>query len=280
MILLRLGRLIKTEPTKIREFEMGSVAPFSSIQTVLKNAGKPSGCLLDTNFIIAALYEPHRFNEAVVALFDILADFKIPLYVSLSTRSEFIDIQRRIIITEALMGMAAEQSKWRISVAVLKELRNHKRWINTQAEKNEMPILSDARIKACKQIFLPRNVSGQSGWLEICRQFLSPLLSTWDDAVARMGIHYIGARETEDEALFVSRLHWEAMYELSAKTCLSSMDAMILNVFNSSVFSILVTTDYDLAYAILAEKNLKTVMVPDSLYERKIKGLRFPVTDH
>jgi predicted nucleic acid-binding protein len=255
---------------------MGSVAPFSSIQQILQTGEKPAGCLLDTNFLIAAIYDVHRFNGEAVALFDVLADAAIPLYVSLPTRSEFLDIQRRIIMTEALMEMASDKTKWRISAEVLKELRNQKRWIGIQAEKDEMPILTDARIKACKQLFLPKNQSGKSGWLELCRHFLSPLLSTWDQAVANMGIRYIGARETEELQLFSTKLHWEKMYALSVKTALSSMDAMILNVFNSSAFPLLVSTDYDLAYAVLAEDNTKTILVPDSLYERKIKGLRFP----
>ena len=256
---------------------MGSAAPFSAISKVLQGLDKPHGCLLDTNFLIAAIYEVHRFHSEAVSLFDAMAEAGIPLYVSLSARSEFLDLQRRIILTEALMQMASEKSKWRISADVLKELRNQRRWIGIQAEKEEMPILSESRIKMVKQVFLPRTQSGKSGWLELCQYYLAPLLSTWDQTVTAMGLQYIGARESEEGKLFSSKLRWETMYELSAKTALSSMDAMILNVFNSSVFPLLVTTDYDLAYAVLAENNAKTILIPDSLYARKIKGLRFPV---
>jgi predicted nucleic acid-binding protein len=260
---------------------MGFAAPFSSIREVIErtNAAE-TGCLVDTNFLVALTYEPHVFNEHTVAAYDTLADCKVPIYVGLPSRSELLDVQRRIIITEALMDMIAPGSKWKISKETTKTIRAQKTWVDTQATGDKLPILPDSRIKSCKEIFLPKNHSGQSGWLEICKHFLSDLRSTWAEAEKKLGLRYIGVREAEESKLFKKKLEWENLYRLSAKTCMASQDAMLLNLFDCSIFQILISTDYDLAYGNLAETNDKVVLVPDSLYEKKIKSLRFPEVNH
>lgn len=261
--------------------EMSFAVPFSSIREVIARTNAAStGCLVDTNFLVALTYEPHVFFEHAVAVYDALADCRVPIYVGLPSRSELLDVQRRIIITEALMDMIAPSTAWRISKAVAKELRKHRLWIDTQADDENIPVLPDTRIKRCKEVFLPKTQSGHSGWLDICRHFLSDLHSTWAVAEKKLGLRYIGVREAEDSKLFRKKLEWENLYRLSAKTCMASQDAMLLNLFDCSIFPILISTDYDLAYGNLAETNDKLVLVPDSLHERKIKSLRFPDVSH
>lgn len=65
------------------------------------------------------------------------------------------------------------------------------------------------------------------------------------------------------------------MYTLSEETGLGSNDAMILNVLDSSTFPLVISADYDLAYGVLKLQNNKTILVPDSIYNRNLKGLRF-----
>ncbi len=65
------------------------------------------------------------------------------------------------------------------------------------------------------------------------------------------------------------------MYSVSEETCLSSSDSMILNVLNSSIFPFVISADYDMAYGVLNNKNEKSILVPDALYRRHLKGLRF-----
>lgn len=260
---------------------MGFAEPFSSVGKILVASNiKKTGCLLDTNFLIALTYEVHAFHEEARALFNQLFKSKVPLYVGLPARSEFLDFQRRLAITEAVMDMLAFGSRWRISKEATKLLRAHKLWIDGEAKINRLPVLTDARIKQCKELFLPRSQSGKIGWLEICASFLRNIQTTWQKTEETLGIQYVGVREAEDGALFSKKLKWENLYVISAKTCMSSQDAMLLNLFDSSVFDILITTDFDLAYGNLAEANSKCVLVPDGLYLRKIKALRFPESTH
>jgi hypothetical protein len=260
---------------------MGYAAPFSSAKKILTETNAASsGCLTDTNFLVALTYEPHAFNEDAEALFGILSDCEVPIYVGLPSRSELLDVQRRIIITEALMGMIAPSSKWRVDKKASALIRTQKVWIDTQASKDNMPILNDSRIKDCKEIFLPKDQSGHSGWLAICSHYLADLRKTWDTAEKKIGLNYVGVREAEEGKLFSKKLEWENLYKLSSKTCMSSQDAMLLNLFDCSVFPVLISADYDLAYGLLAEENEKVVLVPDSLYASKIKSLRFPEATH
>ncbi len=253
---------------------MGRAIPFSKIGEEIFN-DEVKGIIADTNFLIAIMYEPHHYHEVSVKLFDCLVDLAVPIYVNLAARSEYLDFQRRMLMTEALMDMLGVSTRWKITNAAKIELRRHRLWIDTQASKEDIPILTDHRLKECKKIFIPRTESGKNGWQEICASYLDSLKEEWEKLVDLLGLRYIGVRETDDQALFSTPIRWERFYEISGKTCLSSSDSLITNVLTSSNIPVLASTDYDLAYAILAEQSNKTVLIPDSLYERHIKGLRF-----
>ncbi len=67
-------------------------------------------------------------------MFDKLVEYQIPLYVSVSARSEYVDFIRRLIVTESLMGMLAPTSKWKISASVRKILTSQQGWIDNHAK--------------------------------------------------------------------------------------------------------------------------------------------------
>ena len=125
-------------------------------------------------------------------------------------------------------------------------------------------------------MFLPKTLSGQIGWIEICKEFLSgQLFLAWSDVENTLSLNYIDMRDSRTQDLFNTELKWEKMYSLSEETALSSNDAMILNVLDSSSLPFVISADYDLAYGVLKSKSDKTILVPDSIYNRNLKGLRF-----
>jgi hypothetical protein len=65
------------------------------------------------------------------------------------------------------------------------------------------------------------------------------------------------------------------MYRLAEESALGSQDAMILNMFDSSIFPIIVTSDFDLAYGVVASTDDKIALVPDNLYRNRLKKLKF-----
>jgi len=256
---------------------MGRAVPFYKIDEYLKTLPTPiTGCLVDTQFLIAASEELHVFSEDAEFLFEKLAEYKIPIFTTVTTRAEFIDYRRRSIITETLMGMLAPSSPWKISEEVTRVLRAQKVWLDTQAKKDELPLLTDTRIKTCKESFMPKDHSGRIGWMKICEEYLSgKLLEAWNLLVEGMSLNYLDTRSESVAAYMSHSLSWEHMYSISENTALSSSDSMILNTLCSSKFPFVVSADFDLAYAMLADSSDKTVLLPDNLHYHKVKALRF-----
>jgi len=256
---------------------MGKVFPFSAIDQYLGELGdRARGCIVDTNFLIAAIYDNHPFYDDAGFLFEKLSEYKIPVFSTVTTRSEFMDIRRRIIITEVLMDMLTSESPWRLSAETMKELKKHRTWIDIQAAKDDMPILTDARIKQCKNAFMPQAHSGKTGWIEICRAYLTgTMTASWKLLVDQMGINHLDLNDPKMQPFVPEKVEWNKMYSISETTCLSSSDAMILNMLKCSVFPFVVSADYDMAYAMLVDDAEKVVLIPDSLYREKIKGRKF-----
>jgi len=255
---------------------MGFALPFSQIDVFLKElGGEIPGCIVDTNFLIATTYENHPFSNDAEFLFEKMAEHQVPIYSTVTTRSEFLDVWRRIIITEALMGMLAKNSNWRLTKKVKAVLKKHKAWIDMQAAQDEMPLLTDRRIKDCKEVFFPKAQSGKSGWVEICGFYLSGKMDEyWALLLEGLGINHIDLSKPEIQKLITSKVRWTEMARISEETCLGTSDSMILNMLKSSVFPFVVSGDYDMAYAILLDETKKAILIPDSLYRNKIKNLK------
>jgi hypothetical protein len=257
---------------------LGICLPFSEIDKYLSTLSGDIGCLADTSFLIAIADEEHHFHDDALFLQEKLANYDVRIFVSVTARSEFIDFHRRVIISETLMDMLAPSSKWRISAAVREVLRKQKGWIDNQMRSEDAgePYLTDSRIKLCKQIFLPKSQSGQIGWTELCREYLSGrLLSAWTEIVDALQLNYIDMRSTDSAELFRKPLQWESMYRLAEESALGSQDAMILNLLDSSVLPFVVTMDFDLAYGAMLSSQDKGALVPDNLYRNRLKKLKF-----
>jgi predicted nucleic acid-binding protein len=255
---------------------LGTAIPYSDIDKFLSDERNRKGCLLDTNFLIALTEENHKFNEDSSFIFEKLVQYQVPIYCTVTVRTEFIDYQRKIIVTESLMDMLAPSSKWRISTSVREALRRQRGWIDNQAKEDDLPVLTDSRIKDMKRIFLPRTASGHIGWVEICKAILAgKLLNAWSDVERELSLNYVDMREGKSANLFPDGLKWEKMYSLAETTALSSNDAMILNVLESSSLPFVVSADYDLAYGVMKSSEPKAILVPDSLYARHLKKIKF-----
>jgi hypothetical protein len=256
---------------------MGQCRPFSDIDTYLGDLKSLNFFLLDSSFLVSSSDDIHPQYDDGTFLGEKFESSDCKLFVSVTARSEFIDYRRRVVMTETLLGMLSPKSKWKISNAVRKELGSHKGWVDNQPLAGMPPYLSDHRIKECKQIFLPRTQSGQIGWLELCKEYLTnELLKAWTDISEDLSLNYIDMRASDSKKLFPNDLHWQSMYRLAEETALGSQDSMILNLFNSSVIPALVTMDFDLAYGVMASsQDDKVVFVPDNLYRNRLKKLRF-----
>lgn len=113
-------------------------------------------------------------------------------------------------------------------------------------------------------------------WIEICRCYLTGTMTdSWKLLIDQLGINHLDLNDPKMQAFVPEKVEWDKMWDISEATCLSSSDAMILNMLKCSVFPFVVSADYDMAYAMLVDKNEKTILIPDLLYRNKIKGRRF-----
>jgi predicted nucleic acid-binding protein len=255
---------------------LGQAFPFSEVDSYFLKSNPSFGCIADTTFLIAIANKDHDFHDDAQFLFEKLVQYKVPIYATVTTRSEFIDYHRRVIMTETLMDMLAPTSKWKISSFVREILRSQKGWIDNQARTENDPYLTDTRIKKCKQAFLPKTQSGQIGWMALCNEYLyGRLQAAWNEIEEALSINYIDMRSGNSTSLFINELKWENMYTLSEESAMGSSDAMILNLLKSSIFNFVITSDYDLAYGTMLSTKDKTALVPESIFRNHIKKLRF-----
>lgn len=250
---------------------MGRVVPFSEIDVILKTISDPVGCIVDTQLLIAGIYGPHPFNEEAEFIYEKLAEYGLPIYSTVTTRHEFIDVSRRIKMSEVAADMCLANTKWRLTEASKAELRRIKFRLDERAKSQEAPILTDREIKVLKKLFSPITRSGKDGWIEICKEFfVGKLTSEWHHLSESLNINYIDLQVPEIQSLFHDRMTWGKMCRISESSCLSSSDAMILNALNCSRIDFLVSADFDIAYAAMVGSTDKMVFVPDSLFRNEL----------
>ena len=131
---------------------MGIAISYSEVDTFFKSVDLSKGCLIDTNLLISLTEENHKFYDDSKFIYEKLVEYGIPAYITVSVRTEFIDYQRRMKMTETLMDMLSPSSKWKTSEGIKRLLRSNRGWIDNQAAKDDLPILTDSRIKEIKQL--------------------------------------------------------------------------------------------------------------------------------
>lgn len=260
---------------------MGRVIPFSEIEsylTSIASADIHKGTILDTNILISAGYEVRDSHQDVVDLLEILLDADYRLFATVNTRSEYLEFQRRLILSENLFDLTDEFSKIRIprdAKAKIQTLRGSLRTsVVADPEKDE--VFNEAQLKKIKKELSAGTHSGQAGWLQICELFLQSQIELADQDLQERGVEYISSNDSSQAELFNSPLSWAGAIGLCEKTGTAFSDSMILNALKSSQLLFAVSLDFDLGYAALGDPNMKDIVVPDKLY-REYKNYHFPI---
>lgn len=259
---------------------MGKVVPFSEIDvylTSIEAANSFRGTILDTNVLISASYDVRDSHADVIDVLDLLQQKEYRLFATVNTRAEYLEFQRRLILTENLFDIVDEFSKIKIpkdAKAKIQTLKGSLRTsVKSDPEKDE--IFNDSQLKKIKQEFSAGAHSGHKGWLELCDLFLKRKIEAEDEALHDRGVEYISPNDNSQSDLFSSPLEWPAAISICEKTGTAFSDSMILNALKSSNFSFIVTLDFDIGYAALSDPNMKDVIVPDRLY-RDYRHYHFP----
>ena len=85
---------------------------YKELSTLIgKNAGIKSGVILDANVLISATYELDRVHEQAIEFIELLIKDHIPMFVNVNARSEFLEVQGRIIFSEVILDFESRTDK-------------------------------------------------------------------------------------------------------------------------------------------------------------------------
>ncbi len=247
---------------------MGRVITFSEFRAYSKSlpADCVRGTILDTNILIALTYEAKPSHEKTWKFLDDLFELGFSLFTTVNTRAEYLDFQRRLIMTENLLDSIDEHSNWKISTLARTQIQAQSGLV-IRAKKNQGsdPVFSDRQLKKIKSAFSAGMHSGQVGWLKLCRSFLKDRLLAAENELTSFNIGYISQHDPKQKDYFQNMIDWPEARRLAEESCVGVADAMIINASQCTKFPFLVSADFDIGYAALASSDIKDVVMPDSV---------------
>ena len=248
---------------------MAKILPFSSIEAHLSEDHFSKKVFFDTNIFISFFHDTDLFHDDTLPVFKILKNKNFKIYTNVTTRNEFVDYQRRLIITESLADILSTIKELNEKSDIARKLKSHKTKVYRKATQNNPLVISDRDIKDFKKMLsIPSKGIGNI-WMKFCEENLS---SHFKDAFnllrdeIGMDIHYLSTRAEDRSTEINKELKWNDMYEIMETSGLSVNDAMILNIFQCSNIPYLLTTDFDLVYAASILPIEKYIFCPESMF--------------
>ncbi len=256
---------------------MGAAISFSELQDYLatrKHLGsRVLGVIIDTNVLIALTYEIKKEHEEMLNLINLMVEEELKLFVTVTTKSEFFDFHRRLLMTEGLLDLVDTLSQCRISERSRAIINSQKAVLRRREKYGRDSVFLDREIKEMKRSFSAGPHSGALGWLTLCREFLRGKLSGVETQLTALGIHYLSPNEPND--VFTAKPNWEAAMKITETSCISFSDSMILNILQYTNGLVAVSLDFDLGYATLSQVDLGDVLVPKRL-KTEYRTFHFP----
>jgi predicted nucleic acid-binding protein len=240
---------------------------YSEFEELLKN--NPSintGILVDTNVLISATYDMDLFYEETTNFLDILVDKCIPLFCNVNVRSEFLEIHRRIIFTEALLSFESVTKGSALGIEFRKKLSSLRTNQKTREDQGRQSVrLSEADIKTFKSLMLQED-DGKL-WTKFSTEYIgSSLIDVWSSTVENIGLNPLSLRKEDHEKYIITSPDWKDTVHLMSSHGISSSDAMIINMFRSSKFEVLASSDSDIGLTVNQLKlERKFCILPDEV---------------
>lgn len=221
------------------------------------------GCVVDTNALFAAVIPPDRLNAWAEATFIQLNALGLPAFTNINIRSEFLDLQRRVLIPEGLVSLYDSPISPNFAPAVQTQLRSLKTLMRRATEEGRLYKFNDQQVKRYRDLLV--EYGEFETWEDFCRDFVHPYIVTaWDDMVSALNLQFVGTRGIESREYFESDPRWKGVADIMGRFGIGSADAMIINFFLCSKFSLIVTGDEDVAYVVeRLSDGTKYVLVPE-----------------
>lgn len=206
------------------------------------------GCVVDTNVLFAAAFPLDIHNEWSEEVFDALRELQIPCFTNINVRSEFIELNRRVLIPESLVDYY-EDHRNILDIETQAKLKSLKTRKERAASEERTFKLSDSEIKEFRLLLSRRHpTTGATGWDLLCESYFAPYITpVWNNIVQALNIQFLGTREIESNDYFNARPGWNDMLDIVGKFGIGVSDAMIVNLFIKSNLPLIVTTDQDVS---------------------------------
>jgi hypothetical protein len=218
-----------------------------ALSSYLKTHELQPGCFADTGFLYGLAYKDDRLFDAANDVFDLLADYRMPVYANVISRLELIDLIFRKQVTSGCLQMfesCTSSSFHKEIFKLLKDIRDK----NTAAKnKGKSFKIDETRLKK-----LRKNIDAQYGvqdWRDFCAKYVGSMLtSEWNIFEQELGLNFVELMEGHISHLFNSPLMWADMVQVMGEHGQRGPDAMIINLFTKSKFPLLITSDSDFEF--------------------------------
>jgi len=255
--------------------------------------GQQVNVVIDSNILIANYDETHSNHEIVREFLEEIDEIaEVTFFTTVTTKAEFLDYQRKRLLTEGLFDLVDEYSKdvqlsaeSRAAITSAKGRRN-KRQGDEEAKVSKdhehefdtrVSYLTDNEIKEIKKKFRARDVEKETGWLKVCETFLKWKLLEQEKLINQFCV-YLSPHKPEQISLFHdTSVDWTKATAISGESGMGFSDSLILNMLLHTKIDFILTLDFDMVYAATVSADNKSVVLPDSklgAYKYILKGLQ------
>ncbi|PIK16410.1 hypothetical protein [Halobacteriovorax sp. JY17] len=263
--------------------------------------------IIDANVIIAAKDKNHKDHSLVREFFNDLKNKtqSYTLFTTVTTKAEFLEYCRRMIITKAIISAYNSHNEEQILTSkchqeIQSQIRARNYRQNKEVQKQEQlekkleaegfdtleydikefsidaNYFKDSEIKNIKKAFRARTIENELGWIKLCEDTLLPRLEKYEQILDDM-CHYLTTRDIESKKFFTEgEVQWRMATQICAETAMGYSDAMILNMANHTSIKHIFSLDYDIVYGGHISAKDKIIIVPDKRlkhYKQTLKGL-------
>ncbi len=104
-------------------------------------------------------------------------------------------------------------------------------------------------------------------WFSFCKDFINnQLTNIWLEVVEKIGLNFLSLRQNDQDNYIVTPPDWNNTMELMSREGISSADAMILNMYQSSKFNAILSSDADIGFAVTnMNRPDKICVLPDDI---------------
>lgn len=152
---------------------------------------------------------------------DTCISLEIPLFRNVNIRSEFLEIHRRIIFSEAILDFEKQCKKTLLPTDLVNDLnafrtRYERRLVS---KPNKTPLkLSDSEIKEFKINMVQIQGLQKDLWTELCSDRIgNKIAEIWQKTEQKLGLNFLSLREEDREKHLNQKPEWSEVTDLISK---------------------------------------------------------------